>query len=182
MLGRVAGAGGGHQGAGGVGLQLVRELVLAGVAGVRRPRGSFRLGRLAAQGEATPGRLGISTLGTPDVVWVRAATRRPAAGGLRRWWFRRWLPARRPGRPGPGSRAGPLLRRRLRLRRGLQTYPLVRPGSGRWWLRSRGKKLSGLFRLVFLAAQGEASSDDNLSTSLNLYGLYRFLHSCESRG
>ena len=35
----------------GLGLQVVRELVAPGVAGVRRPRNSFRRGSLAAQGE-----------------------------------------------------------------------------------------------------------------------------------
>ena len=34
----------------GVGLQQVRDLLALGVAGVRGPRGSFRLGCLAAQG------------------------------------------------------------------------------------------------------------------------------------
>ena len=37
----------------GLGLQVVREVVVPGVAGVRRPRDSFRLGSLVAQGEAS---------------------------------------------------------------------------------------------------------------------------------
>jgi hypothetical protein len=39
------------------GLQVVRGLVGAGVVGLRWQRGSFRLGRLAAQGEASEAQL-----------------------------------------------------------------------------------------------------------------------------
>ena len=51
----------------------MRGLVVPGVDGVRRHRGWFQLDSLAAQGEATPGRLGILLLYTQDVVCRRAA-------------------------------------------------------------------------------------------------------------
>ena len=51
----------------------------------------------------------------------------------------------------------------------------VRSPVGGWWL-------SGLFRLVFLAAQWEASRHDNLGASPNLHSLDRFLHTCKSEG
>jgi hypothetical protein len=69
--------------------------------------------------------------------WGRPATQSPSACA-RRWWRgvrRSWWcgrPARRPGRPGPGSRAGQLLRRRLRLRPETPAAPVAGPGSGRW--------------------------------------------------
>jgi len=46
-------------------------------------------------------------------------------------WGRYWRPARRPGRPGPGSRAG--------RRPGLRVAPGAGPGSGRWWLLRGGR-------------------------------------------
>ena len=50
---------------------------------------------------------------------------------------------------------------------------LVAPGVGG----VRRHRVS--FRLDNLAAQGEAIRHGNLGASLNLYSLYRFLHSCK---
>jgi hypothetical protein len=97
----------------GMGLQPVRETVEPGACR-----------RAAAQGEAPPRGLRIE-----------GATRSPAAGaaglgvvalgyGIRPG-VPCWLPARRPGLPGPGSRAG--------RRPGLPVAPAAGPGSGRWW-------------------------------------------------